>query len=289
MGNALLPFASPRAQVMWGDYFARPPASNVGPATGVVNPVYAPTPPPGATMMMGPRAFASDTRSGSGVAPVSVLGTNELALQNAGAGARGSRFRGVVIGGLLGAAAVAGLVVLRPGLQPRSGVTGGSRAPAVERASAEATSEQTTMPAANARAPRSSASPSAVKFKAPAETAPAESPPPAVAPARDNPVSAARAPAVRPSETDRINDKLLDRYEERMLARREKAEAAARARATARTTAPAREPVARRPAAPPPPAIKTAPAVRPAPQKPPEDEDLLEGPRRTKRIAPILE
>jgi hypothetical protein len=315
MGNGLLPFASPRGQVMWGDYFARPPASTIGPATGVLNPVYAPTPPPGATMMMGPRAFASDTRSGSGVAPVSVIGTNELAMQNGGA-SRGGRFRGIVFGGLLGAAAVIAIIALRPGLQLGTG----AQPPAVDRAdgraNGHATADQTARSApshgaANAPAVTRSAATAdkttgSGQTPAPGETPAATTPAPRPITAAKTGADSAQLPAVRTPATrasagdkggDRLNERALDKYQERVLTRREKAEAAAHAKAMARVNAQMeREAAAAKRPTPPPAVVRSAPppaAVRPkpvaAPKPAPEDDDLIEGPRSSRRIAPILE
>jgi hypothetical protein len=116
LGNGLLPFASPKGRVLWVDYFSRPPASGLSAAMAGtamqmglsgqqqqyggahMNP----------TMLMGgPRPFGGDTRSGVG--PVSVLGTGELA----GQGRRG-RTRGLAFA-LAGAAlATAALIFFRP-------------------------------------------------------------------------------------------------------------------------------------------------------------------------------
>jgi serine/threonine protein kinase len=293
MGNGLLPFASPRGQVMWGDYFARPPASTVGPSTGVLNPVYAPTPPPGATMMLGPRAFASDTRSGSGVAPVSVIGTNELAMQNGGA-SRGGRFRGIVLGGLLGAAAVAAVVVLRPGLQ----LGGGAQPPAVDRAVVEHTGKFPPSHGASSAPTAAVGKPSTPEKAAatPGET------PPTVVPAIATP-RPAQTPAARAGGTDNVaaaaakaDDRVMDKYQERLAAKREKAETAARAKAMARVNAQMEREAAaatRRAAAQsaalksPPPTPRPRPVAAPKPA--PEDDDMLEGPRAFRKIAPILD
>jgi hypothetical protein len=304
MGNGLLPFASPRGQVMWGDYFARPPAANLGTGvgTGAMNPVYAPTPPPGATMMMGPRAFASDTRSGSGVGPVSVLGTNELQQQT---GAPAGRFRGLIFGGLIGAlAAGAAFVFLRPGLPANPG----ARPPALERpiSQADGTRDRSDKAPADRSGVRSPQRPTSAATAGKGEAAipPGQEIPGAKAAAvvppspRTTPKPAAEAvgddqAATRPAarlnadklNADKLNDRLLEKYQEH-IARREKAEAAARAKAAVAAAAASKRSAA--------PAIKMAPAVRAKPVNPartaPEDDDVIEGPRSTGRIkAPILE
>ena len=321
MGNGLLPYASPRAQVMWGDYFARPPASAAG-GTSMLNPVYAPPAPASAGMMGGTRAFGADTRSGSGVGPVSVIGTNEFEQQR---GPARSRFRGLLLGGLLGAVAAAVAIVnLRPGLLSGSGTGVGP----VEHGPAVVPSAGTTSAPPARTKPRGPAEPAVTAPKtvptgvatpdpgsaraadpgfdpgsdstigndgrpSGTEAAQPRTKPRAAgdAPARDT-APTGRSAAARAAAEERANqkylDKYLDKYDERSL-RRDKAEAR---KAAARAASLDRDPEAaspRRPEAAPrvPPAVRTKPTY----PKVPDDVDVIEGPRApTSRIkAPILE
>ncbi|HEY0710650.1 MAG TPA: protein kinase [Polyangia bacterium] len=126
LGNALLPFSSPKGRVMWGDYFSRPPASslNFGGAPTGTQGQFLPTPSgrsgshgapigPGPTMMMGASQVSGDTRSGVG--PVSVWGTGELDPGDL----RGRRNRGPLYA--LGGAAVAAAAffIFKPTVVPR--------------------------------------------------------------------------------------------------------------------------------------------------------------------------
>jgi hypothetical protein len=300
MGNGLLPFATPRAQVMWGDYFARPPAAGTafGLATGPMNPVYAPTPaPPAATMMMGPRAFASDTRSGSGVGPVSVIGTNELEQQR---GDGRSRFRGLMVGSVLGAVAAATAFVM---LKPRLPSAPVGTPPAAQISKTIVPVGPTRSPASASRGtdtpglafPKASALPATNVGKASSDDAVGKTAPPATAPGRIATKAAAEtAPRETPAPAARTApdkfDRLLDKYDEKSFRRdRAKAARAASSAAKERDTAASKHPAPATVAAPPIPPPKAPPAVRPKSTTQPADDDVIEGPRSARVKAPILE
>ena len=255
MGNGLLPFATPRGQVMWGDYFSRPPATAMGTThQGPANPTYAPAPPPGATMVMGQRAFASDTRSGSGVGPVSVIGTQEFEQQR---GQRPSRFRGLFFGTLVGAAAAAiAIMTLRPGL-PLAPIDSpvGTGQPTPITAGPRSTSSPTARPTAMPESPGTS-------FGSGAAHAPLDPPPerPRVNPALAAPPRA--APRLAPAGG---NDRVT---------RSDSLPARAKSSGTARTQNPPRDyGISKRP-----PAVKPAPTFRRVPTRL-DDDDLILGPR----------
>jgi eukaryotic-like serine/threonine-protein kinase len=300
LGNGLLPFASPKGRILWGDYFARPPANSPGANVTMAAPFYASGGHPGPTVMMGGHPFAGDTRSGVG--PVSVIGSGEVDRPPS----RG-RFRGIgftLIGGALAAAAFA---FFRP--TPRS--VPPVAVPAVERAGK-------TIPAAPPERPSAKQEAAAVAgvtapatrptAPAPAATAPASAAPP------ERPSATATAePAVVPStavtppaRSAPIRPAPKAAFDDDRTSRREKAEAAARAEARARSAAraaAAAELTALRKAAATAPTKSVAapkPAVIPRPRptpKPPvapvldDSGDLFEGPRplTLPTKAPILD
>ncbi len=308
MGNGLLPFASQKGRMVWGDYFAQPPAPTASvtggaPAGTMATPSY-PVHAPGATMLMGPpRQFSGDTRSGVG--PVSVIGTNELPQQPESRG----KFRGMAFA-LVGAAVAAVAVIgLRPGLPPAPVV---ESAPPSPSAPSPASIAAPTIPVP----PPPAEMPAAVKAQAPAPTkiAPDDQAPAAVPPAGSTSgkpaarvgerVGSERAAALAEATSEAkaakaakaANRALADDAEARI--RRERAERFAQTRTeakakAARTNGYAREaaPPLKRPAADKP----AAPRPRANPRLPTdvpdrENEDLVDGPRiATPHRAPILD
>jgi serine/threonine-protein kinase len=294
LGNGLLPFASPKGRVLWVDYFSRPPASGLSPAlTGTAmqgslanvtaqQQAYAAGAHMNPTMLSGgPRPFGGDTRSGVG--PVSVLGTGELAEQ----GRRG-RTRGLAFA-LAGAAlATAGLVFLRPAFLYGPGAT--KVQPGEQLRQQEVNKPAAPVPAVPAPAP--AVLPPATSAPAPA-TAKLTPPPaaPATPPAdseatplsrKEQKAAAAKARAAARAEAKALQD-AQDAKEAKAKEARAAKEAAAREAAKE----------ARRAAA----AAVTRPATpRPKPTRTPErpngpDDDLIDGPRSiiSPGRAPILD